>query len=79
MQAAMPRFCMTARISRPEEVLVSSSHVPNDDQARKADDKHPVVPKEHVVHREMALRPGGRIDLHIIGPEHHSEALLHDQ
>ena len=48
MHAAMSRFCMTARMSKPSGVRVSSKPDEKDDGGRKADDEKPVPTEEHI-------------------------------
>ena len=54
MQAAMSRFCMTARMSRPSGVLVSSSQTSTHDRYRKSDHEKPVPSQQHVAHCKVS-------------------------
>ena len=79
IEAAIARFCVTARISRPRRVKRRSAEQAHEDQQREDDDPEPVVGDGDVPEIERAAHPGRVADVLVGGTEGGAHRLLQDQ
>ena len=80
MHAAIWRFCMTARMSKPSGVFVRSRWVPKMIGTAKAMTKSAIPAEDDVEDGPVtAESQAGRIDLHVVRAEGEAEELLQNE
>ena len=79
IDAAIARFCVTARISSPRWVKRSSASSSDEDHQREDDDPEPVVGDGDVADLERAAHPGRIADVLVGRAEAGPHRLLQDQ
>ena len=75
----MRRFCVTARISRPERRVAQHREQDGEHGQREAEDPEPVIGDGDLPEFERAAHPGGIADLAVGGAEHGAHGLLQHQ
>ena len=79
IEAAIWRFCVTARISRPSRVKRSIASSADEHRQREHDDPHPVVGDGDAAELERAAHPRRIADLLVGRAERGAHRLLQDQ